>query len=111
VQVHETLQVDGPVGKLRGELLHHMAGSIDAQIKKISSYSEAFSCEALAHGRGASASDLFFRPAWRFARCYFFRLGFLDGWQGAYIAWMTAFYTATRYAKVRAARENKTKPD
>jgi glycosyltransferase involved in cell wall biosynthesis len=110
-QVHETLQVDGSVGKLHGELLHHMADSIDAQIKKISAYSEAFSREAIARGRGASASDLFFRPAWRFVRGYFFRLGFLDGWQGAYIAWMTAFYTATRYAKVRAAQENKTGPD
>ena len=106
-QVHERLQADGPVGKLRGELLHHTADTIDAQIKKISTYSEAFSREALARGRGASAFDLFFRPAWRFARGYFFRLGFLDGWQGAYIAWMTAFYTATRYAKVRTAQENK----
>jgi glycosyltransferase involved in cell wall biosynthesis len=110
-QVHETLQVEGSVGKLRGELLHHMADSIDAQIKKISMYSEAFSRETHVRGRGASAFDLFFRPSWRFVRCYFFRLGFLDGWQGAYIAWMTAFYTATRYAKVRAAQENKTQPE
>jgi hypothetical protein len=28
-------------------------------------------------------------------------LGFLDGWQGLSIAWMTAFYTFLRYAKVR----------
>jgi hypothetical protein len=33
-------------------------------------------------------------------RAYFLRLGLLDGWQGYYIAWMTAFDTATRYAKV-----------
>jgi hypothetical protein len=44
------------------------------------------------------------RPTWRFARSYFLRLGFLDGWQGYYIAWMTAFQTATRYAKVREAQ-------
>jgi hypothetical protein len=44
-------------------------------------------------------------------RGFFLRLGFLDGWQGCHIAWMTAFYTATRYAKVRAAQESKTTPD
>jgi glycosyltransferase involved in cell wall biosynthesis len=103
-EVHETLQADGAVGKLRGELLHHMADTIDSQIKKISSYSENFLRDSLAHGRGASTFDLFVRPAWRFLRSYFFRLGLLDGWQGGYIAWMTAFYTATRYAKVRAAQ-------
>jgi glycosyltransferase involved in cell wall biosynthesis len=108
-EVHETLQADGAVGKLRGELLHHMADTIDSQIKKISEYSETFSRASLARGRRASLFDLFFRPAWRFLRSYFFRLGFLDGWQGAYVAWMTAFYTATRYAKVRAAQMEKMK--
>jgi glycosyltransferase involved in cell wall biosynthesis len=106
-EVHETLQADGTVGKLRGELLHHMADTIDSQIKKISSYSEKFSRDTLARGRGAGTFDLFVRPAWRFLRSYVFRLGFLDGWQGGYIAWMTAFYTATRYAKVRAAQIEK----
>jgi hypothetical protein len=28
----------------------------------------------------------------------------LDGWQGYFIAWMTAFYTVARYAKVREAQ-------
>jgi hypothetical protein len=91
--------------------LHDIAESIDRQIAKISSYSEAFLRDALAQGRGAGWLDLAARPVWRFVRSYFLRLGFLDGWQGVYIAWMTAFYTATRYAKVRDAQENKTKPD
>jgi hypothetical protein len=43
------------------------------------------------------------RPGWRFVRAYFFKLGFLDGWQGFCIAWLTAFYTFLRYVKVREA--------
>ena len=109
--VHERLEVDGPIGRLHSDLLHDIAESIDRQIAKISSYSEAFLRDALAQGRGAGWLDLAARPVWRFVRSYFLRLGFLDGWQGVYIAWMTAFYTATRYAKVRDAQENKTKPD
>jgi glycosyltransferase involved in cell wall biosynthesis len=106
-RIHETPKIDGTVGKLRADLLHHMADSIDSQIKKISSYSNAFADDAAEKDRGASWFDLFVRPAFRFLRSYILKLGFLDGWQGLYIAWMTAFYTATRYAKIRAAQELK----
>jgi glycosyltransferase involved in cell wall biosynthesis len=111
VDPHDKLLVRGSVGKLHRDLLHYNAETIDHQIAKICRYSEDFLRDARAHGRGANGFDLFIRPAWRFVRCCFFRLGFLDGWQGCHIAWMTAFYTATRYAKVRAAQENKTEPD
>ncbi len=60
------------------------------------------SAASIPPARGALA----FRPLWRFVRSYALRLGFLDGWQGYYIAWMTAFYTATRYAKVLEARQD-----
>jgi glycosyltransferase involved in cell wall biosynthesis len=100
VDPHDKLVVQGRVGNLRHDLLHHNAESIDHQIAKISSYSEDFLRDAQARGYGANGFDLFVHPAWRFVRSYFFRLGFLDGWQGCYLAWMTAAYTATRYAKV-----------
>lgn len=109
--VHERLEVDGTTGRLHADLLHDTAETIDRQIAKISSYSEAFLQDSRASGRKAGWFDMAARPAWRFARSYFLRLGFLDGWQGAYIAWMTAFYTATRYAKVRDAQDNKPKPN
>jgi glycosyltransferase involved in cell wall biosynthesis len=111
VDPHDKLLVRGKTGKLRHHLLHHNAESIDKQIAKISRYSEDFLRHALGNDQKAGWPDLAFRPAWRFVRCYFFRLGFLDGWQGCYIAWMTAFYTATRYAKVRAAQAGENQPD
>jgi glycosyltransferase involved in cell wall biosynthesis len=105
VDPHDKLIVRGSVGRLDNYLLHHNAESIDHQIAKISRYSEDFLHDAVTHGSRAGWFDLALRPTWRFARSYFFRLGFLDGWQGCYIAWMTAFYTATRYAKVCALPE------
>jgi glycosyltransferase involved in cell wall biosynthesis len=104
--VHEKLEVDGSIGSLNGELLHHTAETIDRQIAKISTYTEGFAQAAIARGGKFGALDMMVRPGWRFFRGYFFRLGFLDGWQGCYIAWMTAFYTATRYAKVRVAQQS-----
>ena len=98
-----TRQAPGDVRKLRGDLLHYNAESIDRQIAKISGFSSDFVRHQQATGRRATWPDLVLRPAWRFVRSYFIRAGFLDGWQGWYIAWMTAFQTATRYAKVREA--------
>ena len=109
-QVHESPQVNGTVGRFHAELRHHLTETIDHQIRKISTYTEAFSRGAEAQNRSVGGLDLLARPFWRFVRSYFFRLGFLDGWQGIYIAWMTAFYTATRYAKIRAAQAAKNPP-
>jgi hypothetical protein len=49
--------------------------------------------------------ELVIRPWWRFLRGYVFRLGFLDGWQGYYIARVNAFSTLTRYAMLREKSE------
>lgn len=98
---HDKLIVQGPVGRLQSDLLHHTAETIDRQIAKICTYTEVFAGDARAQGRPAHVLDLLLRPAWRFFRSYCLRLGFLDGWQGYYIAWMVSFYTATRYAKLQ----------
>ncbi len=103
IDPHAKLLVQGEIQKLDNNLLHYNAENIDKQVAKITSFSSDFVRHMQASQRNASWPDLVVRPFWRFVRCYLFRLGFLDGWQGYYIAWMTAFHTATRYAKVREA--------
>jgi glycosyltransferase involved in cell wall biosynthesis len=110
VDPHDKLVVDGLVARLKSPLLHHVSETVDRQIEKIASYSNAFLQEAQREQRPVRWWDLAIRPCWRFTRSYMLRGGFLDGWQGWYIAWMTAFYTATRYAKVRAARADAPPP-
>jgi hypothetical protein len=101
VDPHAKLFVDGEVKKLRGNLLHYSNDSINRQIEKIIPFSEEFMRQHLARNAGSGPFDLAVRPLWRFLRAYFFRGGFLDGWPGYYIAWLNAFSTVTRYAKVR----------
>ncbi len=103
VDPHDRLMARGNIGKLRGDLWHFNAETMDRQVAKIAAFSNDFLKQALARKRRTTWWDLAFRPGWRFFRCYVVRLGFLDGWQGYHIAWMTAFYTVTRYAKVREA--------
>jgi hypothetical protein len=93
--------VTGTVGRLRGDLLHFSNESINRHVQKIIPFSDEFVRQKA--GRPPGLLALVVRPAWRFFRAYFLRRGFLDGWQGYYIACLNAFSAATRYAKVREA--------
>ncbi|MFM1941583.1 MAG: hypothetical protein RI897_565 [Verrucomicrobiota bacterium] len=100
---HARLEVDGTMGRLRGDLWHYSFESIEHQISKIAPYQRDVVQRRMAAGRPALLLELVIRPWWRFLRGYIFRLGFLDGWQGYYIARLNAFSTLTRYAMLREA--------
>jgi glycosyltransferase involved in cell wall biosynthesis len=104
IEPHAYLRVQGAVGKLRSDLHHFSNESIDRQIAKIGPYSDSFVRHYVESGRSAGVLDLGIRPWWRFLRAYVFKLGFLDGWPGYYIAWLSAFSAVTRYAKVRESQ-------
>jgi glycosyltransferase involved in cell wall biosynthesis len=104
VDPHPHIVVDGPFRRLRGDLEHYSTDSINRRLEKIIPFSDEFLAQ-----RGPSMGtpglfELGLRPAWRFLRAYIIKRGFLDGWQGYYIASHTAFATLVRYAKVREAR-------
>ena len=100
---HDKLEVQGTIGKLRGDLRHYSIQSLNQQLGKIPSYTDAFVQQRLARGQRAGWSALVLRPWWTFVRGYILRLGFLDGWPGYYVARMNAFTTLTRYTKLREA--------
>ena len=101
VDPHDHLEVQGPVGRLRNNLLHYTADTLDRQIAKIGPFNQELARQMRAAGRQATWLDLSFRPFWKFFRGYFLRLGFLDGWQGYFIAWLNAFSVVTKYARLR----------
>jgi glycosyltransferase involved in cell wall biosynthesis len=99
--VHEHVVADGPVGRLRGDLMHASAESIDAYIAKQNRYT-TLQAEAMhARGERASAVRIVVSPLTRFLRFYVVRLGFLDGVAGfAHIA-IGAFASFQKYVKLR----------
>ncbi len=111
VDPHDKLIVEGKVVKLQGHLKHYTTQTINQQVAKTVSYADDFVRHCAQSGRRITFADLMVRPAWRFLRAYFFKLGFLDGWQGYAIAWMTAFYTFLRYVKAREALLQLPAPD
>ena len=100
--VHEKVVADGPVVRLRGDLLHASAESIDAYIAKQNRYTTVQAAAMHARGERASIAQLVCSPVARFLRFYVLRLGFLDGAAGfAHIA-IGAFASFLKYAKLRA---------
>lgn len=107
---HAHLEVNGRVGRLSADLLHYSNESIARQIAKIAPYHENRVRDIVASGRSHGIVELAVRPFWRFVRAYFLRLGFLDGWQGFYIASLSSFSTLTKLALVREAQERNSGP-
>ena len=100
VDPHDRLLVRGRIGQLKSDLHHFTNDSINAHIHKIIPFTDEFVRQHAPGAAGSLISGLMIRPVWRFVRAYFFRLGFLDGWQGLFIAWLNAFSTASKYAKL-----------
>jgi glycosyltransferase involved in cell wall biosynthesis len=107
---HEKLVLRGAVVRLRAGLQHFSNENIDQLLGKISVVSTIFVRQCQARQRHTGWTDLAIRPCWKFFRAYVLRLGFLDGWPGYFIAWMDAFSTVTRYAKVIEAEQAAAKP-
>jgi glycosyltransferase involved in cell wall biosynthesis len=108
---HYKLVVNGRTGRLKNDLQHFTNESINQHLQKITRFSDEFVRQRQAAGRWPGFFDLAVRPVWRFLRAYFFRLGFLDGWPGYYIAWLNAFSTLTRYCKLCELRLKQSRPD
>jgi glycosyltransferase involved in cell wall biosynthesis len=99
--VHEKVVAQGAVARLRGDLMHASAESIDTYIAKQNRYTTMQAQAMHASGETASALRLATSPVARFFRFYVVKLGFLDGAAGfAHIA-IGAFASFLKYAKLR----------
>ena len=105
---HPAVMVTGRTRRLKFDLLHYSMEDLNHLLQKTITYTDTFAGQKRDSGQSASLLVLWFRPLWRFLRAYFLRFGFLDGWQGLGIAWMAAFYTFLRYAKIRELQSART---
>ena len=98
--IHEKLEVDGKVKKLKGDLYHYPIPNMQGQLTKLVYYSDLYLEKRLEEGKKWSAPGTFIRSVWRFFRGYFLRLGFLDGFPGLYIAYYDSFSTFFKYSRI-----------
>jgi glycosyltransferase involved in cell wall biosynthesis len=105
--VHESVVVDGAVGALREDLLHYTCDSFSQHLRTLDRYTTLAAQDLLAHGRRASAVRLLLSPPWTFFRTYILQQGFRDGWQGAAISAMAAWYVFLKWGKTMESPKSK----
>ena len=99
--VHESVVVDGAVGRLRGHLEHRSYRDVADFLERTDRYTTLAAEDWLAEGRGVQPfRDLVVRPLGRFFGMYVWRGGFLDGWRGFLLAVLYGYYVFMRSAKI-----------
>lgn len=99
--VHETL---GPrpkiVPHLNGDLLHYSYATVAEHLAQTDKFTTLSACEMFDRGVKFAAFRLLLSPMVAFAKYYFIKLGFLDGWAGLSVSAITAYGTALKYYKL-----------
>jgi len=97
---HDKMQLDGRSAKLAGDLNHYSYRDMNHHLLKLPYYSDIFLERLRDRNARWSALGTIFRAKWRFFRCYFIRLGFLDGYPGFYIASFQFFSSLYRHTRL-----------
>ena len=106
--VHEHVEVEGPVRKLKGDLEHFTCDSFQEHRERLERYTTLAAQEAFASGQRWILPRLLAGPPWKFVETYLFRQGFRDGFPGLVIAVMAGLYVFRKYAKLwRMVREGR----
>lgn len=85
---------------LKGDLHHYTYHTISEHGKQINYFSNIAAREAYAGGKRFSLLKLIFKPTWRFFRDYILKHGFLGGYRGLTICFLTAVETYMKIIKL-----------
>ena len=98
--VHESVAVDGPVGRLRGTLEHHPYRDVSHHLRTIDRYTTLAARQMRREGRRAGWIDLAARPPAAFLRNYVLRGGARDGARGLIVSLLNAGYVLLKFVKL-----------
>ncbi len=99
-RVHESVQADGPVGRLGADLEHFAYRDIGHHHATMDRYTTLAAAEMFEQGRRASVWHLTLHPWAAFLRNYVLRRGLADGVPGLLISVMNAYYVFLKFAKL-----------
>ena len=98
--VHESVQVDAPVGRLDGDLYHHTVRTFADHVAKVDRYTTLAAEQLFAAGRRHWLAGMLLAAPWTFLQRLFLQGGVLDGYRGWLIAGMAARYVFLKYRKL-----------
>jgi glycosyltransferase involved in cell wall biosynthesis len=98
--VHESLDVNGHVKRIDGEILHYTVRNASEHHLRMDRYTTLAAEQLFSQGKHVSLGSLLLSPAAVFLRSYIFKLGFLDGIPGLAIARFAAHYEFLKNLKL-----------
>ena len=100
VPIHAEPEVQGRVRDLRAPLRHRGEANIAARVEKINRYTTGMVGHKRERAKLFPNLHMLFYPWIAFARFYFIKRYFLNGWAGFVAARVHAFYAFLKYAKL-----------
>ena len=99
--VHEKLDVNGEISKLKHKLIHYSYNDYDIYKGKMINYGKLKAIEAKNRGIKPNAFHFYVKPAYKFLYQYVIRLGVLDGKQGIIICYLNALSVYVRFQELK----------
>lgn len=99
--VHEKLEIEGEVEKLKAPIYHFTYRNIQDHLNRINTFSDLGAKKLYAEKKKCRWYYLTFLPFFRFTRSFFWKGGFLDGFAGFVIAVLNGYAIFVRYAKLK----------
>lgn len=98
--VHENVNVAGKVGYLKNDLLHFSYRDLNQYFAQFNKYTTLAALNMAKDNKSFSLFKLFFNPTFTFFKMYVMKSGFLDGFAGFTICFMSSFYNFVKYIKL-----------
>jgi glycosyltransferase involved in cell wall biosynthesis len=98
--VHERVEAQGEVGRLRRDLQHLPYRDIAHHLQTMDRYTTLAARQMAAEGRHVGAAGLLSRPLGAFARNYLVHGGWRDGAAGLVISILNSYYVFLKFAKL-----------
>ncbi len=98
-EVHEHFKLTGPVGRLKGRIIHYSYNDIHHHITKLNQYTSVAAAQDNKKGKRYSSLWCMFKFPFTFILFFFFKGGFRDGFPGFVWSFFATVYTTVRIAK------------
>lgn len=108
VNPHGHVEVDTKnIIKLNGDIYHYSFDTISDHLQTIDKFTEIGALEIVKKGKRVTMLAPFTHASWTFIRLYILRRGFLDGFAGIIVAFLSFMHVFIKYCKVIVMQRRK----
>ena len=97
--VHESIRVNGKTHKFKNAYLHYTTDSLHGYINKLNKYTQLYAENKFLMNKKYSLFEIVVKTKFEFVKKYCFELNFLNGKEGFYWSYFSAFYTGVKCIK------------